>query len=93
MVRNNLLFYARFLLLFILTYDLTMSLLLPIGTASANSIEFNGIRPRMHINNKCDAGKQTVINEVYAFSIKYRYSDIILKKSESSFMLLKKRLW
>ena len=32
--------------------------------------------------------KQTVINEVNVFSIKYRYSDILLKNTETAFNLL-----
>ena len=31
-------------------------------------------------NNKCDRSKTNGLNEVYVFSIKYRYSDILLKK-------------
>ena len=38
------------------------------------------------------AAKQTVINEVYVFSIKYRYSDILLKNSQTLFILLIKLL-
>ena len=34
------------------------------------------------------AAKQTVINEVYVFSIKYRYSYILLKNTLTSFILL-----
>ena len=37
------------------------------------------------------AAKQTVINEVYVFSIKYRYSHILLKNTKTSFILLVKR--
>ena len=79
-----------------------------IGTASANSAKFLGIRRRMYMrvyfdnacdnvtlslynvtptlqkpcwqNNKCDCRKTNGWNEVYVFSIKYRYSDILLKK-------------
>ena len=31
-------------------------------------------------NNKSDCSKTNGLNEVYVFSIKYRYSDILLKK-------------
>ena len=39
-------------------------------------------------NNKCDCSKTNDLNEVYVFSIKYRYSDILLKKTYASFILL-----
>ena len=36
-------------------------------------------KPCLH-NNKCDCSKSNGLDEVYAFSIKYRYSDILLRK-------------
>ena len=36
------------------------------------------------------AVKQTVINEVYVFFNRYRYSDTLLKNTETSFILLMK---
>ena len=40
-------------------------------------------------NNKCDCNKTNGFNEIYVFSIKYRYGDTLLKKkTETSFILL-----
>ena len=36
-------------------------------------------KPYPH-NNKCGCSKTKVINEMYAFSIKYRYSEIFFRK-------------
>ena len=49
-------------------------------------------KPCKH-TNKCDCSKQTVINEVYVFTIRYRFSDILLKNTKTSFILLVKLFW
>ena len=65
-----------------------------IRTASANSMKFRGIRPQMFIEDllwyydadvteitSVIAAKPIIRNEVYVFSIKYGYNDILLKNT------------
>ena len=49
-------------------------------------------KPCKHNIASVIAAKQTFINEVYGFSIKYRYSDILLNNTYTSFNLLIKLL-
>ena len=59
---------------------------------AGDNVTLTSQKPCLH-NNKCDAATQTALNEDYvSFSIKYRYSDISLKKKQNknktSFILL-----
>ena len=49
-------------------------------TLTLYNVTLTSRKPSLH-NNKCDCNKTNGLNEVYAFSIKYRYSDILLKKN------------
>ena len=50
-------------------------------TLTLYNVTLTSRKPCLH-NNKCDCSKTNGLNEVYVFfSIKYRYSDILLKNT------------
>ena len=49
-------------------------------TLTLHNMTLTSWKPCQH-NTSVIAAKQTVINEAYVFSIKYRYSDVLLKNT------------